>query len=429
MVDQADEQAAGRVGIEKAREADFENQGIRCCLWSDCQQGLASFCHDFIFGIPVKVHRPNDQCESHGSASGYSGPAVDEQWFGELACGDKASGSGLGQIIAVCAADLLDEPVLSHAPQPPANLVGLPARQVFTQTAVGQPADLVFAPHHRCHELKVFLAEEVHSAVAAAFLIFHARGDAPQVMSLPGAVGPLADEAEEAAVDRSHGLAQGSEAHERPAHRCVFADRRRGRGRGRGRGLGFAEGEGRAQCLAALLSRGHLAVAGERLDVAGGAFDARDESGLIIHFDACRAQGVFDAGALDEGLEAAGGFGLGAGGGLAFAGEAVDVGALDLDGGGAHELLVEAGQDALVFKHDVKGDLGLIDAPLEVVAEAVVEGDPAGGAAVYGAEDGCGIEGVSTLASATNCSASNGVTAGLKLHSIARPTYHVGPQP
>jgi hypothetical protein len=33
------------------------------------------------------VHRSNDQRESNGSASGYSGPAVDEQWFGMVEIG------------------------------------------------------------------------------------------------------------------------------------------------------------------------------------------------------------------------------------------------------------------------------------------------------------------------------------------------------
>ena len=105
----------------------------------------------------------------------------------------------------------------------------------------------------------------------------------------------------------------------------------------------------------------------------------------IIHFEVCLAERVFDASALDEGLETAGDFGRGSRRGLAFAEEAVDVGALDFDGGGAGELLVKAGQQLFVFEDDVGGEFGLIDAPLEVVAQAFVQGDPAGGVAV---EDG-----------------------------------------
>ena len=51
MVDQSDKQAASRVVVKKERDADFENHGIRCCLWSDCQQGLTGIVHDFVFRI------------------------------------------------------------------------------------------------------------------------------------------------------------------------------------------------------------------------------------------------------------------------------------------------------------------------------------------------------------------------------------------
>ena len=60
VVDQADEQVASRIGVKKERETDFENQGIRRCLWSDCQQGVAGLIHDFILRKSVEVHGPND---------------------------------------------------------------------------------------------------------------------------------------------------------------------------------------------------------------------------------------------------------------------------------------------------------------------------------------------------------------------------------
>ena len=89
-------------------------------------------------------------------------------------------------------------------------------------------------------------------------------------------------------------------------------------------------------------SRLYLAVVGERTDVARGALDAQDTSGLIIHLEAGRPQGVFDPGALHERLEAAADLGAAAAV-RAFAEETIDIVAAHLDRGGAHDLLIQVG--------------------------------------------------------------------------------------
>ena len=149
----------------------------------------------------------------------------DDDSFGELPSSDETAGSQFGQVVAVSARNFFEQSVCAHATQAAPDLVRFPTGQVLADAAGGQAADLVFAAQDGRHELEILFEKEVHSAVAPALGIIRPAGDGAPVMALPGAVRPLADKGEVAAVDRPHGFAQGSKAHECLAHRCILTFR------------------------------------------------------------------------------------------------------------------------------------------------------------------------------------------------------------
>src|SRR5579883_647041 len=290
--------------------------------------------------------------------------------FRDAAGGCEGGAAEAGEVVAVGAGDTFDDSEVAKAAQLTGEGCWGKMWKQANQVGAAHAVDIELGTLQGAQKPWLGALEEVQS-LDRTLRVAPLLGQAVQRPNAGAVIVDGGKELEVAAVAAEQDLAQVDQAVDRLLQRGEFAG-------------------------AATFAMFHLAVVLEKGHVVHGRLDPEHQADLVVHLHLRLPQTMLDAGALDPGLETRSDF-LGELRGDLFAEEGGDLLSFDCQHRLARELLVQGGERLARAEDQVRGVLGLHDAPVISLAKALLDRAALARIAIEHPVQLLGLEGVGEL--------------------------------